>query len=77
MLDDRRTADGCEASFTVKRTETVTAVITVTPDSGCTIAFRSRRHARLRARGTTPELCRPLCAAASANGLPDEVRVPS
>jgi hypothetical protein len=31
--------DGCEASFTVERAEKVIAVVTVTPDSGCTIVF--------------------------------------
>jgi hypothetical protein len=31
--------DGCEASVTIVEGETVTAIIAVTPDSGCTIAF--------------------------------------
>jgi hypothetical protein len=32
--------DGCEESFTIGAGETATAVVAVTPDSGCTIAFR-------------------------------------
>jgi hypothetical protein len=31
--------DTCEASVTLGAGETVTAIVTVTPDSGCTIAF--------------------------------------
>lgn len=34
--------DGCEESLTIGGGETVTAVVAVTPDSGCTIAFRKR-----------------------------------
>jgi len=31
--------DGCKSSFTVGRAETVIAVVTVTPGSGCTIVM--------------------------------------
>jgi hypothetical protein len=31
--------DGCEASITIREGEIVNAIVTVTPDSGCTIAF--------------------------------------
>lgn len=34
--------DGCEESFTIGGGETVTADVAVAPDSGCTIAFRTR-----------------------------------